>query len=82
MDITDIRDSKGEEDEWVRVTCADGSQPWLLYDEVVAAPGIAPSPITGYGDASDIAADQVDSIRFDAEVNAAAAAEAANQPFE
>ena len=82
MDITDIRDSKGEEDEWVRVTCMDGSQPWLLYDEVVAVPGIAPSPITGYGDASDITADQVDSIRFDAELNAAAAAEAADAPLE
>jgi hypothetical protein len=66
----------------VRVTCADGSQPWLLYDEVVAMPGIVASPITGYGDASDITADRVDSIRFDAEVNAAAAAEAADAPLE
>ena len=82
MGITDIQDSKGEEDEWVRVTCADGSQPWLLYDEVVAVPGIVPSPVTGYGDASDITADQVASIRFDAEVSAAVAAEATDQPLE
>jgi hypothetical protein len=82
MDVTDIQNSKGEEDEWIRVTCADGSQPWLLYDEVVAVNGIVPSPITGYGDATDITIDQVDTIRAEAEQNAVAAEEIANQPIE
>ena len=82
MEVTDIQNGKGEEDEWVRVTCADGSQPWLLYDEVVAVDGIVPSPITGYGDARDITIDQVDVIRVEAEQNAAAAAEFANEPVE
>jgi len=82
MNVTDIQAGKGEEDEWVRVTCADGSQPWLLYDEVIAVDGIVPSPITGYGDASDITPDQVESIRAEAVQNALAVEEFANQPIE
>ena len=82
MDVTDIQNSKGEEDEWVRVTCAGGAQPWLLYDEVVAVDGIVPSPITGYGDASDITLEQVETIRAEAAQNAVAVEEFANQPIE
>lgn len=82
MNVTDIQAGKGDEDEWIRVTCADGSQPWLLYDEVVAADGIVPSPITGYGDASDITPDQVETIRAEAAQNALAVEEFANQPIE
>lgn len=82
MNVTDIQAGKGDEDEWIRVTCADGSQPWLLYDEVVAADGIVPSPITGYGDASDIMPDQVETIRAEAAQNALAVEEFANQPIE
>jgi hypothetical protein len=82
MDISDIRDSKGEEDEWIRVTCGDGTRAWLLYDDVIAELGIVPSPITGYGDAADILPDQVEAIRAEAEANAAAAAAMADEPFE
>ena len=82
MDVTDIQNSKGEEDEWVRVTCTGGAQPWLLYDEVVAVDGIVPSPITGYGDASDITLEQVETIRAEAAQNAVAVEEFANQPIE
>lgn len=82
MGVTDIQAGKGEEDEWIRVTCSDGSQPWLLYDEVVAVDGIVPSPITGYGDANDITLDQVETIRAEAEQNAVAIEEFKNQPVE
>jgi hypothetical protein len=82
MDVTDIQNSKGEEDEWVRVTCTGGAQPWLLYDEVVAVDGIVPSPITGYGDASDITLEQVETLRAEAAQNAVAVEEFANQPIQ
>tara|TARA_R110000822_G_scaffold9801_1_gene37604 strand:+ start:546 stop:1379 length:834 start_codon:yes stop_codon:yes gene_type:complete len=82
MDVTDIQATKGQEDEWVRVTCADAAKAWLLYDEVVAVHGILPSPITGYGDASDITLDQVAGIRAEAEQNAALAASVGEGPVE
>ena len=82
MNITDIQATKGQEDEWLRVTCTDGSRAWLLYDEVVTVPGIVPSPITGYGDASDITLDQVDGIRAEAEQNAALADSLGEEPIE
>ncbi|KDA04258.1 hypothetical protein [Hyphomonas oceanitis] len=82
MDITDIQSTKGQEDEWLRVTCSDGSKVWLLYDEVVTVPGIVPSPITGYGDASDITLDQVEGIRAEAEQNAALAESLGEAPIE
>ena len=82
MNITDIQATKGQEDEWLRVTCTDGAKAWLLYDEVVTVPGIVPSPITGYGDASDITLDQVEGIRAEAEQNAALAASVGEGPIE
>ena len=82
MNITDIQSTKGQEDEWLRVTCTDGSRAWLLYDEVVTVPGIVPSPITGYGDASDITLDQVEGIRAEAEQNAALAESLGEEPIE
>jgi hypothetical protein len=66
-DITDIDALEHKEDLWVQVTCAGGGQSWLLYEEVIKAPGIAPSPITGYGEAADLVASEVDQVRSDFE---------------
>ncbi|HCN92782.1 MAG TPA: hypothetical protein DIT86_06180, partial [Hyphomonas sp.] len=48
---------------------ADGTQPWLLYASVIDHPGIAPSPMLAYGEASDIAPEDAEQIRMDAEAN-------------
>jgi hypothetical protein len=61
--ITDIAETDHEEDLWLRVTCLGGKQAWMLFDEVIEEPGIYPSPITGYGEAADIAPGDVESVR-------------------
>jgi hypothetical protein len=61
--VTDIANTALDEDLWVRVTCLGGKQAWLMFDEVIEEAGVYPSPITGYGDASDIAPGDVDSVR-------------------
>jgi hypothetical protein len=61
--VTDIADTALEENLWVRVTCLGGKQAWLMFDEVIDEAGIYPSPITGYGDAADIAPEEVESVR-------------------
>lgn len=61
--VTDIANTALDEDLWVRVTCLGGKQAWLMFDEVIEEPGVYPSPITGYGDAADIAPGDVDSVR-------------------
>jgi len=61
--VTNIADASLEEDLWVRVSCLAGKQAWLMFDEVISEPGIYPSPITGYGDATDIDPADVDSVR-------------------
>ena len=68
-DISDIGSMPTVEDQWVRVTCADGTQPWLLYASVIDHPGIVPSPMLAYGEASDIAPEDAEQIRMDAEAN-------------
>jgi hypothetical protein len=61
--VTDIAETDHEEDLWLRVTCLGGKQAWLMFDEVIDEPGIYPSPITGYGEAADIAPGDVESVR-------------------
>ncbi|MBA4339843.1 MAG: hypothetical protein C0421_13495 [Hyphomonas sp.] len=61
--VTDIANTALEENLWVRVTCLGGKQAWLMFDEVIDEAGIYPSPITGYGDAADIAPEEVESVR-------------------
>jgi hypothetical protein len=61
--VTDIADTALEENLWVRVTCLGRKQAWLMFDEVIAEAGIYPSPITGYGDAADIAPEEVETVR-------------------
>jgi hypothetical protein len=61
--VTDIGDAQLEEDLWVRVTCLGGKQAWLMFDEVIEEKGIYPSPITGFGDAADIAPEDVETVR-------------------
>lgn len=61
--VTDIADRQLEENLWVRVSCLAGKQAWLMFDEVIDEPGIYPSPITGYGDAADIAPADVETVR-------------------
>ncbi|RAN32309.1 hypothetical protein HY3_03005 [Hyphomonas pacifica] len=51
------------EDQWVNVECEDGSRAWLLYSTMVDLPGVVASPIMGYGEASDIAPDDVAEVR-------------------
>lgn len=43
-------------DEWVEITCADkgAHRAWFLYRDVIEAPGIIPTPIEGFGEASDL----------------------------
>lgn len=62
-DISDIGTLTSLEAEWVRVTCGSGAQAWLLYREAIRHEGIAPSPITGYGEAADIAPEDVEMVR-------------------
>ena len=71
-DISNIGSLSSLEAEWVRVTCANGAQAWLLYRETIQHEGIAPSPITGYGEAADIGPDDVDMVRDMADEMAAA----------
>lgn len=61
--VTDIANTSLDEDLWVRVTCLGGKQAWLMFDEVIEETGIYPSPITGYGDAADIAESDVETVR-------------------
>lgn len=61
--VTNIADTSLDEDLWVRVTCLGGKQAWLMFDEVINEKGVYPSPITGYGDAADIAPADVESVR-------------------
>lgn len=61
--VTDLADTALEENLWVRVTCLGRKQAWLMFDEVIAEAGIYPSPITGYGDAADIAPEEVETVR-------------------
>jgi hypothetical protein len=62
-DITDITNTALVENLWARVTCLGGKQAWLMFDEVIGEPGIYPSPITGYGEASDVEPGEVDAVR-------------------
>jgi hypothetical protein len=61
--VTDIAETSLEEDLWARVTCLGGKQAWLMFDEVIDEQGVYPSPITGYGDAADIAPADVEFVR-------------------
>jgi hypothetical protein len=61
--VTNIADTKLEENLWVRVSCLAGKQAWLMFDEVITEKGVYPSPITGYGDAADILPGDVDAVR-------------------
>lgn len=53
-EISDIGDHDVIEDQWARVNCTNGSRAWLLYSEVIEAPGVGRSPLIGYGEAYDI----------------------------
>ncbi|MEZ5953130.1 MAG: hypothetical protein R3C13_02380 [Hyphomonas sp.] len=64
-DISDLTAGVVDEDQWVDVTCMDGTRAWLLYDEVIAHDSIVPSPIVGFGEASDIYPDEVERVRED-----------------
>ena len=68
-DISDIGSMPTVEDQWVRVTCEGGDQAWLLYASVIEHPGVVPSPMLAYGEASDIAPEDAEQIRMDAEAN-------------
>lgn len=45
-----------EDQEWVLVTCDDAekTRAWILYEDVLGAPGIEPYEYTGFGEASDL----------------------------
>lgn len=65
-ELRDISSMSGmgiEEDQWVEVACIGGTRAWLLYDDAVAHDDIVPSPIVGFGEASDIYPDEVDKVR-------------------
>ena len=62
-DISDIQAGGLDEDQWVEVACIGGTRAWLLYDEVLAEDSIVPSPIVGFGEASDIYPDEVERVR-------------------
>ncbi|HPE49604.1 MAG TPA: hypothetical protein PLR76_14465 [Hyphomonas sp.] len=62
-DISDLDASAITEDQWVNVSCKEGTRAWLLYSEVIAESSIVPSPIVGFGEASDIDASEVDDVR-------------------
>ncbi|MEE2920303.1 MAG: hypothetical protein VYC38_00940 [Pseudomonadota bacterium] len=68
-DISDIGAMPTVEDQWVRVSCTGGDQAWLLYAAVIDQAGIVPSPMIGYGEAWDIAPEDADQVRADAEAN-------------
>jgi hypothetical protein len=62
-DISSMSAVSLEEDQWVEVACIGGKRAWLLYDEAIAQDDIVPSPIVGFGEASDIYPDEVDKVR-------------------
>lgn len=62
-DISSISGAALDEDQWVNVACIGGVRAWLKYDEAIADENIVPSPIVGFGEASDILPDEVDSVR-------------------
>jgi hypothetical protein len=65
-ELRDISSMSGmgiEEDQWVEVACIGGTRAWLLYDEAISNDDIVPSPIVGFGEASDIYPDEVDRVR-------------------
>jgi hypothetical protein len=62
-DISSMSAVSLEEDQWVEVACIGGTRAWLLYDEAIAHDDIVPSPIVGFGEASDIYPDEVDKVR-------------------
>ena len=62
-DISSITGQGLEEEQWVEVACIGGTRAWLLYDEAIAEDAIVPSPIVGFGEASDIYPDEVEKVR-------------------
>ena len=62
-DISSMSAVSLEEDQWVEVACIGGTRAWLLYDDAIAHDEIVPSPIVGFGEASDIYPDEVDKVR-------------------
>jgi len=62
-DISDLDASAITEDQWVDVACKEGTRAWLLYSEVIAEDTIVPSPIIGFGEASDIDPADLDRVR-------------------
>ena len=62
-DISSMSAVSLEEDQWVEVACIGGTRAWLLYDDAIAHDDIVPSPIVGFGEASDIYPDEVDKVR-------------------
>ncbi len=77
--ISDAFEAETETDQWVRVTCTDGTQAWLLHAETIALPGLAPTPITGYGESADLRPDEIEAIRADLALRAAEEAAAATE---
>ena len=62
-DISSMSNITPDEDQWVEVACIGGTRTWLLYDDAIANDDIVPSPIVGFGEASDIYPDEVDRVR-------------------
>ena len=62
-DISSMTGASLEEDQWVEVACIGGTRAWILYDDAIAHDEIVPSPIVGFGEASDIYPDEVDRVR-------------------
>lgn len=62
-DISSITYGGLDEDQWVEVACIGGTRAWLLYDDAIASDSIVPSPIVGFGEASDIFPDEVEQVR-------------------
>lgn len=62
-DISNMQAGGLDEDQWVEVACIGGTRAWILYDDAIAADSIVPSPIVGFGEASDIYPDEVEKVR-------------------
>ena len=62
-DISSMTNAGLMEDQWVEVACIGGTRAWLFYDEVIDEEAIVPSPIVGFGEASDILPDEVEEVR-------------------
>ncbi|HPF21923.1 MAG TPA: hypothetical protein PK417_00500 [Hyphomonas sp.] len=62
-DISDIPAGLLDEDLWVEAACIGGTRAWILYDDAIAMDSIVPSPIVGFGEASDIYPDEVEKVR-------------------